>query len=46
LTDRVEKIDDASELSQVRRQARRVEIKAVLAGLLLTVVALVLPSPG
>jgi hypothetical protein len=43
LGDRMEKIEDAAELAQVRRQAKRVEIKALLAAIVLTLIALVLP---
>ena len=43
LTGRVEKIDDESELAQVRRQARRVTLKAFLAAVPLTLIALALP---
>jgi hypothetical protein len=44
LGDHAEQINDAAELAQVRRQARRVQIKGSLAGALMTVVALILPS--
>jgi hypothetical protein len=43
LSDQVEKIEDPAELAQVRKQARRVQLKALLAAIPLTVVALVLP---
>jgi hypothetical protein len=43
LGDQVEKIEDPTELAQVRRQARRVNIKAVLAGIVLTLISIVLP---
>jgi hypothetical protein len=43
LTDKVEIIEDEAELAQVRRQARRVNIKAFLAAILLTLIALALP---
>ncbi len=43
LGDAVEKIDDPAELAQVRRQAKRVQLKAAAAALALTVIALVLP---
>jgi len=43
LGDTVENIEDTAELAQVRRQARRVTIKSLLAGALLTLAALVLP---
>lgn len=38
-----EKIEDSIELKQVRRQARRVIVKAFLAALVLTWIALLLP---
>ena len=38
-----EKIEDAEVLAQVRRQARRVYVKAFLAAIPLTLIALVLP---
>jgi hypothetical protein len=43
LGDKVEKIDDPAELAQVRRQARRVNIKSVVAGIVLTLISLALP---
>jgi hypothetical protein len=43
LTGRVEKIEDDAELAQIRRQARQVNIKAFLAAVILTLVALALP---
>jgi hypothetical protein len=43
LGDKEEKIVDIAELTQVRRQARRVQFKAFLAAIPLTLVALVLP---
>jgi hypothetical protein len=43
LGENVEKIEDPEELLQVRRQARRVQIKAVVAGLVMTLIALVIP---
>jgi hypothetical protein len=43
LGDRMEKIEDAAELAQVRRQANRVQVKAFLAAVVLTAIALVLP---
>ena len=43
LGDQVEKIEDPAELAQVRKQARRVQFKALLAAIPLTLVALVLP---
>jgi hypothetical protein len=44
LGDHAEQIEDAAELAQVRRQARRVQIKGSLAGILMTLIALALPS--
>jgi hypothetical protein len=44
LGDHVEQIEDAAELAQVRRQARRVQIKGSLVGVLITLIALVPPS--
>jgi hypothetical protein len=41
----VEAIEDEAELAQVRRQARRVNIKALLAAPLATLIALALPGP-
>ncbi len=38
-----EKIEDAEELAQVRRQARWVYIKGLIAGVVLTALALALP---
>jgi hypothetical protein len=43
LGEEIEKIEDPAELAQVRRQARRVRIKSLVAGLLLTGVALIPP---
>jgi hypothetical protein len=43
LGDRVEKIDEAAELAQVRRQARRVQLKALWVSIPLTLIALALP---
>jgi hypothetical protein len=43
LTGEIEKIDDEAELAQVRRQARRVTIKALLVAGLLTLISLALP---
>jgi len=40
----VEKIEDAAELAQVQRQARRVWINALLAAVPLTLIALALPQ--
>jgi hypothetical protein len=38
-----EKIEDGQELVQVRRQARQVNIKALVAAIVLTCIALALP---
>jgi len=43
LTGEIEKIEDEAELAQVRRQARRVTIKAILVAIPLTLIALALP---
>src|ERR1043165_306416 len=43
LGDKAEKIEDAAELAQVRLQARKVQIKALVAALPLTLIALMLP---
>ncbi len=43
LNDKEEKIEDPSVLAQVRQQARRVQLKAVLAAIPLTLIALALP---
>jgi hypothetical protein len=43
ITDEIEKIEDTAELAQVRRQARKVNIKAFLTAILLTLIALALP---
>ena len=43
LTDKMEKIEDEAELTQVRRQARKVLIKAALVAIPLTLIALALP---
>ena len=40
--DMVEKIEDATELAQVRRQAEKVRIKSVLVGAVMTLLALAL----
>jgi hypothetical protein len=45
LDDEVEQIEDAVELAQVRRQARGVQLKSLVAGVLLTGLALLLPRP-
>ena len=39
----MEKIEDPAELAQVRRQARQVQLRAVVVAILLTLTALVLP---
>ena len=44
LTDNIEKIEDAAELAQVRRQARKVNIESFLAAIVLTLIALALPK--
>ncbi|MEO8612926.1 MAG: hypothetical protein ABI690_33850 [Chloroflexota bacterium] len=41
--DTMEKIEDAGELAQVRKQARRVQSKALIAAVPLTLIALILP---
>ena len=41
--DEAEKIENPAELAQVRRQARRVQIKAILAAVPMTLIALALP---
>ena len=43
LGDQMEKIEDAAELAQVRRQANRVQIKALATGIGLMLISLVLP---
>jgi hypothetical protein len=43
LGDEVEQIEDPAELAQVRKQARRVNIKAVVAGIALTLISLLIP---
>ncbi len=43
LGDKVEKIEDPAELAQVRRQARHVYLKGLVAGVPLIVIALLLP---
>ena len=44
LGEKVEKIEDTAELAQVRRQAGRVQLKAFLAAIPLTLIALALPQ--
>jgi len=46
LTEKVEKIQDQAELARVQRQAREVMLKATLAAILLTLVALAIPLPA
>lgn len=46
LGDVAEKIEDTTELAQIQRQARRVQFKAFLAAVPLTVIALILPVLG
>lgn len=43
ITENVEKIEDQSELRQVRRQARTVNIKSAIAAVLLTLLAFIVP---
>jgi hypothetical protein len=43
LGEAVEKIDDPAELAQVRKQARKVNIESVVAGLVMTLIALAIP---
>lgn len=43
LGDTTEKIEDAAELAQVKRQARQVQLKALAAAIPLTLLALALP---
>ncbi len=43
LGDKVEKIEDPAELAQVQRQARKVQIEALITAIPLLVIALVLP---
>ena len=45
LNDKEEKMEDPAELARVRQQARRVQLKALLAAIPLTLIALVLPIP-
>ena len=46
LGDKTEKIEDDMELDQVKRQARRVQVKAFIAAVPLTLIALALPVFG
>ena len=43
LGEQAEKIDDDAELAQVRRQANGVQLKALVTGVVLTLLALALP---
>jgi hypothetical protein len=43
LGDKAEKIENQQELAQVRRQAFQVQIKASIAGLVITLLTLLLP---
>ena len=43
ITGQEEKIEDQAELAQVKRQARRVNIKSLVAAIVLTLIALALP---
>ena len=43
LGDKMEKIEDAAELAQVRWQANRVQLKSMAAGVVLTLIALIVP---
>ena len=43
MTDQEEQIEDSAELAQVRKQARRVQLKSLLAAIPLTLIALALP---
>jgi hypothetical protein len=43
LGDTMEKIEDETELAQLKRQARRVQFKAFLAAIPMTLIALALP---
>jgi hypothetical protein len=43
LTDKEEKIEDPAELAQVKRQARRVNVKSIVAAIVLTLITLALP---
>jgi len=44
LYDKVEKIEDEAELAQVRLQARKVNIEAFLAAIVLMLIAVALPK--
>ena len=41
--DTVEKIEDPEELAQVRKQAKKVQIKSLIAGVLMTLLVLFVP---
>jgi hypothetical protein len=43
VSDAEEQIEDAGELAQVRRQARRVHIKSLVVAIVVTLLALALP---
>jgi hypothetical protein len=43
LGENIEKIEDQEELIKVRRQAKKVRGKAIIAGLLLTLIGLFIP---
>jgi len=43
LGENVERIEDPDELLQVRRQAKRVQVKSLVAGLVMTIIALFFP---
>jgi hypothetical protein len=43
LTGKEERIEDGAELAQVKRQARKVNIKAYIAAFVMTLIALALP---
>jgi len=43
LGDKMEKIEDPAELAQVQRQARKVQMEALIAAIPLTILALLLP---
>jgi hypothetical protein len=45
MDDGAQSITDSVELAAVRRQARRVHLYALVAGLLLTLVAFAIPAP-
>jgi len=43
LTGKVEKIEDEAELAKVKQQAGRVNLKSIVTGVILTLLALALP---